>query len=110
MFCSACGLEMNEDHRYCSRCGKPVNEGQYTWVAPPSRPLTQGRLERDMRSRKLGGVCAGFANWLGWDPTLVRVGWLVIAILTGVGFIAYAVCWAVMPRNDVHPMGLPYAT
>lgn len=108
MFCSACGLEIGTDHRYCSRCGKATGGGQY--ISPEARPLTFGTLERDMANRKISGVCAGFAKWLGWDTTVVRILWLAIAIMTGVGFIVYAVCWAVMPRNDIRPMGMPYAT
>ena len=34
----------------------------------PTRSLTRSR-----RHRMLFGVCGGIADWLGWDPTLVRV-------------------------------------
>jgi phage shock protein C len=107
MYCNACGFEMQTDHRYCARCGKPDQMGQYRWSAPP---LTQGRLERDVYDKKIGGVCSGVAKWLGWDVTLVRLVWLGVAIFTGVGFIAYPICWIVMPRNDLRPpLGLPTA-
>ena len=35
------------------------------------------------------------------DVTLVRIVWLVIALLTGVGFIAYIVAWIAMPYGDL---------
>ena len=81
--------------------------GHYQWAAPP---LTRGRLERDVYDKKIGGVCAGVAKWLGWDVTLVRLLWLGVAIFAGVGFVAYPICWIVMPSNDIlAPLGLPTA-
>lgn len=48
----------------------------------------------------LAGVCAGVANYLRVDPTLVRVGFGVLAIITwGVALIAYVVAWVVMPEE-----------
>ena len=42
----------------------------------------------DKRNKKIGGVCAGFARYMEVDVILVRTLWLVIAVTTGVGFIA----------------------
>jgi phage shock protein PspC (stress-responsive transcriptional regulator) len=52
-----------------------------------------------MNKKAISGVCAGFANYLGVDVVLVRVVWLCGALLTGIGFIAYLVCWIVMPKD-----------
>ena len=99
---------MESEHRYCARCGKPAHAGQHQWSAPST---TRGRLERDMYDKKIAGVCSGMAKWLGWDVTLMRLLWLGIALFTGVGFVAYPLCWIVMPRNDTRaPLGLPAAT
>lgn len=108
MYCNACGFEMEREHRYCARCGKAAQAGQYQWTTPP---LTRGRLERDMYNKTIAGVCSGMAKWLGWDVTVMRLLWLGVALFTGVGFIAYPIFWMVMPRNDARaPMGLPAAT
>lgn len=49
----------------------------------------------------LAGVCAGVADYLRIDPTLVRVGFAVLAIITwGVAFVAYLIAWAIMPEED----------
>ena len=40
----------------------------------------------DKRNKKIAGVCAGMARYLDMDVTLIRVLWLAIAIITGVGF------------------------
>jgi phage shock protein PspC (stress-responsive transcriptional regulator) len=52
-----------------------------------------------MREKVVGGVCAGFADYLNIELTLMRIIWLTVAIFTGVGFIAYVICWIVMPRD-----------
>lgn len=50
----------------------------------------------------IAGVCGGIAEWLGWDPTVVRVLYVVVSIIS-VGFpgiLVYLVLWLVMPRAD----------
>jgi phage shock protein C len=49
--------------------------------------------------RKISGVCGGLAVFFGMDPTVVRILFVLLAIFTGVGFIAYLVIWAVAPRD-----------
>jgi phage shock protein C len=59
------------------------------------------RLRRSRSDRMLAGVCAGIADYLRVDPTLVRVGFAVLAIITwGVALVAYLVAWAVMPEAE----------
>ncbi|WP_243043101.1 PspC domain-containing protein [Dyella sedimenti] len=55
------------------------------------------RLHRSLTDRKLAGVCGGIAEYLGWDPTLVRLLWVVLTLLGGSGVVAYIVLWIVMP-------------
>jgi phage shock protein PspC (stress-responsive transcriptional regulator) len=45
-------------------------------------------------------VCGGIAEWLGWDPTVVRVLYVVGSILSVAfpGILVYVVLWAVMPK------------
>lgn len=48
----------------------------------------------------IGGVCAGLADYMDWDPTMVRVGYILLSVLTAFsGFIAYLILWIVMPRE-----------
>jgi phage shock protein PspC (stress-responsive transcriptional regulator) len=54
---------------------------------------------RDTRNKKIAGVCAGMARYFDVDPVLVRVIFLVLAVTTGIGFIAYVVAWIVMPKD-----------
>jgi len=59
-------------------------------------------LHRSRRHRVLGGVCGGLAQWLGWDPTLVRIAYIALSILSAgfPGTIVYIVLWIVMPQED----------
>lgn len=63
---------------------------------PP--PLGPRRLTRSTDDRMLAGVCGGIADYLGVDTALVRVGFALLS-LTGIGLVAYAVGWAVLPER-----------
>ena len=56
------------------------------------------KLVRPKKGRKLAGVCAGIANYLGIDPTVVRVFWIFLLIPGGFpGVIPYILCWIIIP-------------
>jgi phage shock protein PspC (stress-responsive transcriptional regulator) len=58
------------------------------------------RLYRSRREAVLGGVAGGVAEWLGWDPSLVRVAWIVLVPFTGgLALLVYLVMWAVVPEE-----------
>lgn len=59
-------------------------------------------LVRPRYGRKIGGVCAAFAARFGWDVALVRVMALLLAIFTGIGFLAYIVLWIVLPEEPLY--------
>lgn len=54
------------------------------------------RLYRSTTDRSLAGVCGGVAAWLGIDPSLVRIGWVVLALLTGGALLVLYVVMAVV--------------
>jgi len=56
------------------------------------------RLYRSRTNRMLGGVAGGIAEYLGVDPTLIRLIW-ILSIFTGIGVIAYIVAWIIVPEN-----------
>lgn len=52
-------------------------------------------------NRMICGVCAGVAEYLGIDPTVVRLIWALVA-LSGTGIVLYIIAALVMPeRLDV---------
>lgn len=59
------------------------------------------KLMRSREDRLIAGVCGGIAQWLGWDPTLVRVAYVVISILSAgfPGTLAYIALWVIMPQG-----------
>ena len=64
--------------------------------------MPSGKLHRSTSNRVLAGVCGGIANWLGWNPTMVRVLYIVISILSVAfpGILAYIILWIVMPKDS----------
>lgn len=64
--------------------------------------MTEGRrLMRSRDDRLIAGVCGGLADWLGWDPTLVRVAYVVVSVLSAgfPGTLAYIALWILMPEG-----------
>jgi phage shock protein C len=57
-------------------------------------------LQRSRRDRMIAGVCGGIAEWLGWDPTIVRVLYVVISIVSAAfpGALVYLLLWLLMPK------------
>lgn len=59
------------------------------------------RLYRSRSHGMIAGVCAGIADYFGWDPTLVRIGYILLSIFTVFsGVPAYLILWMVMPREE----------
>ncbi len=52
---------------------------------------------RSINNKKIAGVCAGVADYLDLDPTLVRALWLLATLIPGPNIIAYIILWIVLP-------------
>lgn len=61
--------------------------------------MEQRRLYRS-RDRMIGGVSGGIADYLGLDPTVVRLIWIVFAF-TGAGVLAYILGMILIPEEPV---------
>lgn len=59
------------------------------------------RLTRSTTDQMLGGVCGGIGEYFGWDPALVRVGYVLLSIFSAgfPGLIVYIVLWLMMPER-----------
>jgi phage shock protein PspC (stress-responsive transcriptional regulator) len=55
------------------------------------------RLERSNTNRVIAGVCGGIAEYLAVDVTLVRLAFVLLAFVGGVGLLAYIVLLILMP-------------
>jgi phage shock protein C len=58
------------------------------------------RLYRSKTERVLGGVCGGLGEHLDVDPTVIRLVWVVIALLSlGTGLLIYLIAWIIVPEE-----------
>ena len=57
-------------------------------------------LYRSNRNAMIGGVCGGIAESFDWDPTLVRVLYVVGSLVSAAfpGLLVYVILWVIMPR------------
>jgi phage shock protein C len=90
MYCNYCGKVIQDDANHCAYCGKRVGG-----------VLARKRLIRPRIGRKIAGVCLGVAEYFDLDVSLVRLVWLLAAVLTGVGLLTYPIAWIVMPEEPL---------
>jgi phage shock protein C len=59
-------------------------------------------LRRSRRHRMIAGVCGGIAEWLGWSPTVVRVLYVLVSVLSVAfpGILVYIILWILMPKAE----------
>jgi phage shock protein C len=63
--------------------------------------MPEGHLARNPHDKMIAGVCGGIARWLGWDPTVVRILYVLVSIFSAAfpGILVYIILWAVMPEE-----------
>jgi phage shock protein C len=106
MLCPNCQKEIVDGSKFCYNCGSQIAPGAPAPTSAPPPPTK--RLMRSSRDKKLGGVCAGVADYFDVDPTIVRVVWLLAVLFGGTGLLIYIVLWIVLPLAPVGvPMGVP---
>jgi phage shock protein C len=93
MYCNYCGKVIQDDAAVCAYCGIRVGAS-----------VARKRLVRPRQGRKVAGVCLGCAEYFDIDVTVVRLAWLITALMTCVGFIPYLVAWIVMPEEPLQLM------
>ena len=65
-------------------------------------PTHRSGLQRPRDNRLIAGVCGGIAEWLDWNPTLVRVLFVLVSVLSAAfpGILVYIVLWILMPNRE----------
>jgi len=102
MYCNYCGKVIQDDANVCAYCGTRVGAS-----------LARKRLVRPRQGRKIAGVCLGFAEYFDIDVTVVRLTWLIVSFMTGVGLLSYPIAWIVVPEEPLMlsaPTGARQAT
>ena len=57
------------------------------------------KLYRSKTNRQLAGVCGGLAEHFNLDATLIRVLFVVLAVLGGSGIVLYLALWIIVPKE-----------
>ncbi len=67
--------------------------------------MAEVRLRRSREHKMLGGVIGGFAEYFDRDPGLLRVLYVLIAIVSAAfpGIFVYLILWAVIPAAEERP-------
>jgi phage shock protein C len=94
MYCTKCGFGLEGSDLYCSQCGTP------TGGAPASSAFQSApRLTRSIYDSKIAGICGGLAQYLGADPTFVRLIWLVAILCFPPLLLGYIGAWIIVPKE-----------
>jgi phage shock protein PspC (stress-responsive transcriptional regulator) len=59
------------------------------------------KLYRSKKNRIIAGVCGGIGEYFKVDPTLIRLLWLLVSIVSAGagGIIAYIIAWIIIPEE-----------
>ena len=79
------------------------------WLMAPEKPGAAGvgvqtrGLHLSRSDRKIAGVCGGLGEWLDIDPVFLRVAFILLALVGGLGIAVYIVLWLFLPRAPAAP-------
>jgi phage shock protein PspC (stress-responsive transcriptional regulator) len=83
-----------------ARIGIGIGIGEETREEKSTVYKKEKRLTRSKTNRMLFGVCGGLGKYFGIDPTLVRLGFVLLALLDGIGIVIYIILAIIMPQED----------
>ncbi|OIP13863.1 MAG: PspC domain-containing protein [Caldisericum sp. CG2_30_36_11] len=73
---------------YCKECSDKLKE-------------ESKRLYRSRKDRVLFGVCGGIAEYFNIDPTIVRLVWVIMTLIYGVGILLYIILTLIVPKEPL---------
>jgi phage shock protein PspC (stress-responsive transcriptional regulator) len=79
------------------------------WIMAPEKPGAEGArapaagLHLSRADRKIAGVCGGLGEWLDIDPVFLRVAFILLALVGGLGIAVYILLWLFLPRAPATP-------
>ena len=60
--------------------------------------MEQKKLTKSSTNRMICGVCGGVGEYLGIDPTIVRLAWVLLTFVGAAGIIAYIIAAIIIPE------------
>lgn len=60
----------------------------------------QKKLYKSTTNKKIAGVCGGIAEYFDVDATFIRLSWVLITLIYGIGILFYIICCFVMQVNN----------
>ena len=57
------------------------------------------QLYKSNTNKKVAGVCGGIGEYLGIDPTIVRLGFVALSFLAGGGLMVYILAAIIIPTD-----------
>ena len=58
------------------------------------------KIYRTWENRMLAGVCSGFANYLKWDVSIIRLLFILMSFGGGIGIVLYLIFWFIFPNEE----------
>jgi phage shock protein PspC (stress-responsive transcriptional regulator) len=98
--CPYCAEDIRAEAIKCRYCGSAVQG---------SSVLTRA-WHRSARLKMIAGVCAGLAEEFGISVTILRLAFVLGALISGTGLIIYIVLWVVMPLQRATDAPTPLFT
>lgn len=86
-------------HAMTIAAGLAVGYFLFQYFAGNTKGTVHGRLHKSNRDKKLAGVCGGIAEYLGCDPTIIRLAWVLLVFGWGTGALLYLICALVLPEE-----------
>ncbi|WP_052272749.1 PspC domain-containing protein [Flavihumibacter solisilvae] len=81
-----------------AQSSESTQPGAGSFSSAASQPRGRGRLYRNADDKIIGGVCSGLANYLGIDPVIMRI---VFVLLFGALFWVYILLWIIVPSQSL---------
>ncbi|MHA1211146.1 MAG: PspC domain-containing protein [Candidatus Heimdallarchaeota archaeon] len=112
VYCSKCGAANEDFAEFCASCGEPQTEArkvkekaEQAQQAPSqttSVPQDEKKLYRSRDDKVISGLAAGLAKYFDMDVNLVRILWVVAALVSGSIFIfVYLIMMLVIPLEPI---------
>src|SRR4029453_9603245 len=86
----------------------PDQPHQDPWARHPHPPFAKGsamaetrKLCRSRSNRQVAGVCGGLSQYFNLDAALIRILFVVLAVLGGSGLLLYVLLWIIVPQRAV---------